>query len=393
MRAAALVAAAAVLLLACWSLDHHTSDSRFRITDTGLYEQYGDAMARGQIPYGGFELEYPPGALPVFVLPSLGHQGDRAAYDRWFDREMALCMVLILVGVAVASRTAPLPLLVVAVSPLLLGPFVFSRFDAWPTALAVLALAALLRNRLWVAAVLLGVAVSVKLWPIVLLPFLARRGWRFAAGAFGTAAAIFLPFAVFEPRGLWHSFHVQIARPLQIESLGSALIIASHHAFGTSVDVVSSYGSQNVGGAAGRVFTILLTVALVSSLILVWTRGRDDASSAAACITALLAFGKVFSPQFVLWIVPFVAIVPDAVALLLLVAALVLTQSWFPRHYWDLAALQPLQSWELLARDLVVVALFAVLARRALRPAPAPRPASALVTAPARPVQSAPPAL
>jgi uncharacterized membrane protein len=390
VRAAAFVAAAACLLLACWSLAHHTTDSRYWITDTGLYEQYGDAAAQGQIPYGGFQLEYPPGALPVFVLPSLGRQGDRAGYDRWFDREMAVCMLLILLGVAIASRAAPVPLLVVAVSPLLLGPFVFSRFDAWPTALAVLALAALLRDRPWIAAVLLGAAISVKLWPAVLVPLLARRGWRFAATSLGVAAAIFLPFAVFEPRGLWHSFHVQLARPLQLESLGSALLIASHHVFGTQFDVVSSYGSQNAGGSAARVLALLLTVALVASLVLIWVRGRDEVASAAACVTALLAFAKVFSPQFVLWLVPFVALVPDVTALLLLVAALVLTQTWFPRHYWDLALrLAPLQSWELLARDVAVVALFVVLARRALRPTPALRPASVAAAAAARQVGSA----
>jgi hypothetical protein len=387
---AAVTAAAALVLLGCWSLTHHTSDQRYWITDTGLYEQYGDNMARGQVPYGAFQLEYPPGALPVFVLPSLGHRGDRAAYDRWFDREMAVCMLLILLGVALATNAAPVPLAIVAVSPLLLGPVVLSRFDAWPTALAILALAALLRNRPWLAAVLLGAAISVKLWPFVLLPLLARRGWRYAVAAAGVAAAIFLPFTVKYPDGIWHSFHQQLFRPLQLESLGGALVLAAHHVLGTDVRILSTYGSQNIGGTAGSVLALLLTVALVASLVLLWVRGRDVPATAAACVAALLAFAKVFSPQFMLWLVPFAALVPAVAVQLLLVAALVLTQAWFPRHYWDLAALQPLQSWELLARDLVVVALFVVLARRALRPAPVPRPASAAAAAPARRAESAP---
>src|SRR5665647_1071496 len=152
---AALIAAALGLFLVSWSLLHHGTLARGQITDTGLYQQYGDAMTHGQVPYRDFRLEYPPGALPVFVLPSLGHEGDRDAYDRWFDRLMALCGVIAVAGVALVLRalgagtartTAALGL--VAISPLLVGSVVLSRFDLWPGSLAVLALAALLHERL-----------------------------------------------------------------------------------------------------------------------------------------------------------------------------------------------------------------------------------------------------
>jgi len=51
-----------------------------------------------------------------------------------------------------------------------------------------------------------------------------------------------------------------------------------------------------------------------------------------------------------------------AVASAVFGAALVLTQLWFPYHYWRLAddfALR--ESWELLARDVLVVALAGIL--------------------------------
>ena len=369
------VAAAVVVALTCWSVAHHTSDQRFWITDTGLYEQYGDSIAHGAVPYRDFQLEYPPGALPAFVLPALGHEGDRAAYDRWFDREMLACWCLVLLGVALVS-SAWLPLLVVAATPVLLGPVVFSRFDEWPTALAVLALAAFVRRGLPAAAVLLGAAIAAKLWPFVLLPVLARRaGIRFAAGAAAVAAVIFLPFAVLAPGGVWHSFHQQLFRPLQLESLGGAVLVAAHHVFGLHVHVESTYGSQNVAGTLARVTQTVLTVLLLAALLLVWIIGRDVVVSSAACVAALLAFGKVFSPQFMLWVVPFAALVPGLAAPPLLVLTLLLTQTWFPRYYWDLANhLYRRQAGELLARDVSVVALFALTAWRS-RTAPAPPPA------------------
>ncbi len=73
---AALVVAALCLFVLSWSLLHHGSLGSGQITDTPTYQSYGDAIARGAVPYRDFKLEYPPGALPVFVLPSLGHEGD-----------------------------------------------------------------------------------------------------------------------------------------------------------------------------------------------------------------------------------------------------------------------------------------------------------------------------
>lgn len=386
---AALVAVAIGLFLGSWALIHHGTLAKGQITDTGVYSKYGDAVAAGHVPYRDFRLEYPPGALPVFVLPSLGHQGDRAAYDRWFDRLMALCGCIALIGVALVLRAlgaglvrTAAALLLVALSPLLIGSVVRSRFDFWPAALAVLALAALLHERLALAALGLGAAIAAKLWPAVLAPLVIAHVWRTRgprAAALWTAwlvavdAAIFLPFAVLAPDGLRASFHAQLARPLQLESLGSAVLIALHHAAGVHVHVVSTFGSQNIAGTGAHAAEIATTVAGSVGLLVVWylyargwANGERLVAYAAAAVAMLLAFGKVFSPQFVIWLVPLVPLVRGrrgAAAGGLLATALVLTQLWFPRHYWALAnGLAPRESWLLLARDLAVLALAAVLA-------------------------------
>ncbi len=151
---AVLIVVPLCVFLLSWSLLHHGWLSRGQITDTGVYQRYGDAFVHGGVPYRDFQVEYPPAALPAFVLPSLGHEGDRLAYDRWFDREMLLCGSLALLGTGlclVALRAGPVrtaaALGVFALSPVLLGSVVLTRFDLWPAALAVLALATLLWRR------------------------------------------------------------------------------------------------------------------------------------------------------------------------------------------------------------------------------------------------------
>jgi hypothetical protein len=387
--ASALVVVVALgVFVASWSLLHHGFLDRDQISDTGIYQSYGDAIALGAVPYRDFKLEYPPGALPAFILPSLGHEGDRAAYDRWFDREMALCGCLALLGTALclrALRAGPLRTIgalgFFAVSPLLIGSVVLSRFDFWPTALAILALAALLFERPLPAAVLLGCAISAKLWPAALLPLFAvsllrTRGARAAAiwvaDVVAVMAAIFVPFAVIAPGGIGHSFHAQFARPLQLESLGSAILIAVNHAAGTTPHLTTSFGSQNLTGPGTHAAALVTTFAGLVALAAVWVlfargpaTGARLAAHSATAVAALLAFGKVFSPQFVIWLVPFVLVVGGLRGVgagALLAAVLVLTQTWFPRHYWDLTRFAPTPSGELLARDLCVVALFVVLA-------------------------------
>jgi hypothetical protein len=386
---AAFIAVALGLFLGSWSLLHHGTFARGQITDTGLYEVYGDKVAQGEVPYRDFGLEYPPGALPVFVLPSLGHEGDRDAYDRWFDRLMALCGCLAVAGAGIAlralgasrARTAA-ALGLIAVSPLLTGSVVLSRFDFWPASLAVLALAALLHERLTLGALALGAAIAAKLWPVVLAPLVVAHVWRTQgprAAAVWTVelvmvdAAIFLPFAINSPGGLRASFHAQIARPLQLESLGGSVLMGLHHVAGTNLHVVTTFGSQNLTGTGAHAAEIVTTAAGALALLTVWllyarrpADGERLVAHAAAAVAAVLAFGKVFSPQFVIWLVPLVPLVRGRRGLAaggLLASALVLTQLWFPHHYWALAqgfALR--ESSLLLARDLAIVALAAVLA-------------------------------
>ena len=72
-----------VALPRAWGVLHARLLRREQIVDTPVYESYGDAMERGQVPYRDFAVEYPPGALPVFVVPALARRRDvvRAVFE------------------------------------------------------------------------------------------------------------------------------------------------------------------------------------------------------------------------------------------------------------------------------------------------------------------------
>jgi hypothetical protein len=60
--------ALAALFLGSWAAIHFGFYAREQIVDIPIYEQYGNAIVDGRVPYRDFEVEYPPLALPVFAL-------------------------------------------------------------------------------------------------------------------------------------------------------------------------------------------------------------------------------------------------------------------------------------------------------------------------------------
>jgi hypothetical protein len=375
-------AAAVALFLVSWALLHYGFYARNDIVDTPVYERYGEAMTQGQVPYRDFAVEYPPAALPVFLLPALG-EGDSSDFERRFGGLMAaLGVACVLLVAAVAS--APWAPLFVAAAPLALGSVMLTRFDLWPAALTVAALALLVGGRFRLGFGALGLATAAKLYPALLVPIAFAHVWRLrgrrealiCAGAFlAVVAAVVLPFAVLSPGGVWDSFWRQAGRPLQIESLGAGLLLVSHHLFGLELTMESSHGSQNLVGTGADVLSVASTLVQAAVLVAIWLwyargpaeRGRLLAASTAV-VCAFVAFGKVLSPQFLIWLIPLVPLVGGRRGLAacgLLAAALVLTQLWFPFRYWELALeFDTAASWLVLLRDVVLVVLILMLMTR-----------------------------
>jgi hypothetical protein len=387
---------ALALFAAAWGLLHVGFYTHKQVIDTPIYQRYGNAIVHGRVPYRDFSVEYPPGALPVFALPGFAEPGEAqnvtSGFRQTFETLMWICGAVALLGMVLVLQATRAPparfwgaLAFAALAPLALGSVVLSRFDLWPAAVVVLALAALVAGRWRLGSALIGLGIAIKLYPAVLLPLAVvcawRRGGRRAglvslAWTVGVAAVVFLPFVIVAPGGIWDSLSGQLSRPLQIESVGSALLLGVHQAFGTGLTVATSHGSQNLAGTGPDVLAAIVTVAQIAFLVWVWVafarRRLGLLAAAAAALTGFIAFGKVLSPQFLIWLIAVVPLVPGrrgVTAMALLAAALVLTQLWFPFRYWDLAnALDPTASWLVFARDAVLVALATVLAWPERRP-------------------------
>src|SRR5205085_2269245 len=227
----------------------------------------------------------------------------------------------------------------------------------------------LLRERHRLGWGLLGAAVAAKLWPFVIAPLALT--WSYRAGrsraalvGVGVAAIAFVPFAIVAPHGLWESLRGQASRPLQIESLGASLFTVFGHP-----RVITTHGSQNIAGhgGIGAVFALVQ----IATLVALWAAFADGPATStrllrysAAAVCAFVAFGKVLSPQFLLWLIPLVPLVRGRrgiAATALLTTALVLTQVRFPDRYFDYVDSFH-DAGVVLARNVALVGLLPVLA-------------------------------
>ena len=351
--------------------------------DVGQYERYARLVLDGQIPYADFYVEYPPGAFAAWILPAVVTDGE---YLRVFKLEMALvglaalfAMAWILARLGADGRRAGIALAAAAISPLALGHTFLNRFDPWPAVLVILALAALLAERNRLAGGLLSLGFAVKMYAAVAAPVTAVRIARVSgrralvasivvAGLVGVVA--FGLFLVLGFGGVGNTYYTQAERHLQIETLGATPFLVGdelglYEARGASLSP-GSIDLAGLGPDVASVLTSVLQLALIMVVaVLYWRRPEHDerlVAAFAASVTAFAIFGKVLSPQFLVWLVFLVPLVHGRrgiAATGLLLAALGLTQLEL-QGYTGLT-IESWAVWILLVRNLLLVTLFGVL--------------------------------
>ena len=238
---------------------------------------------------------------------------------------MTLCAVatIYLVVLLLARRGAGVPELAaaaafLALAPIALGPVSLNTYDALPALLTVGALAALLYGRGTLALGLLGAAFAVKLYALVLVPLaLLRLGraaaWRGLAAFAGVAVVLIVPWVALSPHGVWESVRAQLGRGLHAESLGASVLLAGDRVGAYDAHVVKRLhpaATRDLTGGLPHALgyaTSVLALLAVAAVWLVYSRRRDRLELAfAAAIAGVLAFAKVLSPQYLVWLIPFV---------------------------------------------------------------------------------------
>jgi hypothetical protein len=364
--------------------------SHLHAQDLQTYYDYSLKLMQGQLPYHDFAFEYPPLALLPLTLPrivALGQPLSYTSYVRLFSIQNVLLSTLAMFAlVRIVSHWCPerdpvpalkvYTLLVVVSTPLL--PW---RYDLFPALLTSLALLAVLADRPTTAGLWLGLGIAAKLYPVVLLPvfgiyYLVSKKHhallRLLLGSVGVTGAILLPFILLDLSELLSFLRFHQLRGLQIESVPAGAISLAHMLGLIKSSLVLNYNAWHITGplaeAALKGQPFAFGLAFVVVFVSCWGRFRDEharsgritnGSLVAYVLAALLTFivtNKVFSPQYIIWLLPLGPLLSLRQARTLLVICLT-TIIIYPFAYQDLIAMRMMPVLLLNLRNILVVAL------------------------------------
>lgn len=343
-----LTVIAVFLLTRAWAAGSATGATGYPagplvMNDVNLYGEWARLLQVGVFPHGDPMWQYPPLAGPLFVLGALLPPNPQAGFMALAFAVDAATMVALIVVARRRDRWGGAWLWAVAAAAV--GPVFLTRFDVFPTALAVVALLIVERRPAWSGA-LLGLGAALKVWPVLALAAVARRRLPAAVAAFAAALAGVTLVVVAMYGGQSLAFLTgQSKRGLQLESV-AALPFVIAHAAGAHVDTSFRYGSMEINapgaGAAALIVTVIGAVAL-GGLGLARLTGRLESTPGAdvafVAVAVSVVVSRVFSPQYTIWLVGIGAACLAArvtvvrLPVLLVVAAAVVTQPVYPAMY------------------------------------------------------------
>ncbi|MFS0695931.1 glycosyltransferase family 87 protein [Streptomyces nitrosporeus] len=217
---------------------------------------------------------------------------------------LMICAVVIVVCVARTHRDRPWDGLLVALAP----AFALTATINWDLFAGALTAAAMLmwsRGRAFAFGVLIGLATAAKLYPVLLLgPLLvlclrAGRTREFGKALTGAVAAwlvVNLPVMLHSPEG-WKKFYT-FSQERQID-FGSFWLVITQRT-GKPIDV----GTVNTAS----VLLMIVLCAGIAGLALGARRRPRFAQLAFLVVAAFILTNKVYSPQYVLWLIPLAAL-------------------------------------------------------------------------------------
>jgi hypothetical protein len=275
-------------------------------------------------PFHSLPHEYPlPTILPFTLGLTAQYSWYQVAFAVWMSLVAAIIYVLLL---CFRSRTAA----IVCALYLVIGGWATAdgRFDLIPSALTLAALLCAVRKRWNWAFALLALATILKFYPLVLIiPFLIAQQresggkgytWRRFAplGTFAAVCATVTALSLFlSVEGTLAPFSYFENRPFQIESAGASILWLFSF-LGYALHPQFTYGSLNVvSPLAPQVSLVNILLSGIGLLYAWWLQWRGKADLIVTCLLTLLIVmftGKVFSPQYLIWVVPLAAYVGES---------------------------------------------------------------------------------
>lgn len=300
-------------------------------SDYWFYLNLGRLSNLGYYPYLHYWLEYPP------VFPWLAVAAYRfsltfppifyGSFDRTYHAllgsvivtaELGIVALVYLIGLRLGSRDEALRRTMLYAA--LFWPVAVAQgwYDALPAVMLLLGLYLLLRGQGGGAGALAGLGFMTKLFPIVLVPvaikFLPRWRDRLTAGAAALVVtlALAVPLLWLSPTYFLASYRATLSRSAW-ETIWA--LLDGYYSYGKVAPLGVRFDPSTAGYVAylSRLPNLAIALGFVLLFLGLWLRPVARTPRNTVLFTALatllfLLYSKGYSPQFILYVLPFVAI-------------------------------------------------------------------------------------
>lgn len=276
-------------------------------------------------------LEYPPLAIALMVVPAyfcdLEGPDPLAQYASAYHAMLWAIDLATFILLAWLIRKMypdqPARLLIYVIGGAVLWNLIYDRFDLVVALLMLLAIALLLSKAHWsIALAVLAIAVNLKLVPIILAPvFVLRTGAIRDAVVrscvfIAMCVAIFTPFYLTGGSATLDFLRYHANRGLHIEAVfATPILMFSDNTLALRYGAIEM--TTEAAGATANLCTLASIVAVATVALIAlrqaMRRRLDDSESVLLCLLILWAAmtaSKVFSPQYLLWLIALVPLLP-----------------------------------------------------------------------------------
>ncbi len=292
--------------------------------DTDAYYRYATQAWQGKVPYRDFLVEYPPLAIPLFLAPA-AFAKDVVEFKVALAVEMLLCNGLAVLFVArwverrEGLRSVPARLAWYTVFVLILCRLVVTRYDAAPMLVGFVAAAFWSSNRGALGGLAASLGALLKIYPAAIALVASVGDWKRGRRPWGALAFILTSilgvaawFSICGVEGVSKSIGYHSGRGFEYGSLGSGLQMLAAKIVGAEILISRDHGSfSSITPWSELVLRGIFPLQAASILAISWIFARRGANEtirySGAAILAFVVTGKVFSPQYLIWLIPFMA--------------------------------------------------------------------------------------
>ena len=340
-------------------------------TDMSLYFRTSSNILHGQIPFKDFRLEYPIFAIFPIMIPAFLNLLFGSSFESYcilfslqnigFGIIAAIFLGKTSIGESNRSTIKPMYWVLIVVSL----PIYLFRYDAFLALLTAL-FVYLMLNRPFLAGLVLMLAIEAKLYPIIFLPVLVlfyitrleyRTLFKFMIGTGLTLLTTLVVVLPITGLSFFDFIRYHQDRGIQLESIVAGFLMLLNQFDLIDIRLANGYGSFNIDTNYSSL--ILQTISLVTPVIFVLLLlflGRGFMSEQRSYgsvrpIMLIRAFGaitliflllnKVLSPQYVIWLFPFIPFYENRIRIKFIIIVM-LTISIYPGWYHYLQSFHPI---------------------------------------------------